>query len=376
MKMLVRWAVVALVVSGSAGTAVAQSLAGNWQGTLTAGGRALRLIFQVTNADGGGLRAVMYSIDQGGQGVPATVTVQGTAVRMAVAGINATLDGTLSADGNTIAGNFTQGGTPIAITLARATKDTAWAIPEPPRPMAADAPLTFEVATIKPSNPDTPGKLFTVRGRQVLTINTTLNDLMVFAYDLHARQIAGGPEWAGTQKFDVTGQPEAPGIPSIAQLRGMIRQLLTDRFKLAFHRDKRDMPVYAIVVGPNGHKLTKNDTNPNGLPGLIFRGLGVLPVSNATMADFAGVLQSAVLDRPVVDRTGLTGRWDFQIRWTPDESQFAGLGARIPPPATNDPNAPPGIFTAFTEQLGLKLDPSRAPVEVLVIDTLERPSEN
>jgi uncharacterized protein (TIGR03435 family) len=177
------------------------------------------------------------------------------------------------------------------------------------------------------------------------------------------------------QKFDVTGQPEAPGIPSIVQLRGMIRQLLTDRFKLAFHRDRRDMPVYAIVVGPNGHKLTKNDTNPNGLPGLVFRGLGVLPVSNATMADFAGVLQSAVLDRPVVDRTGLTGRWDFQIRWTPDESQFAGLGARVPPP-TNDPNAPPGIFTAFTEQLGLKLDPSRAPVEVLVIDTIERPSEN
>jgi uncharacterized protein (TIGR03435 family) len=375
MKMLLRRAVVALVVVMSASTAFGQALAGNWQGTLAAGGRSLRLVFQVAPADGGGFRGVMYSIDQGGQGVPATITVQGAAVRMAVAGINATFEGSLSADGNTLAGNFTQGGNPIAISLVRATRETAWAIPEPPRPMAADAPLAFEVATIKLSNPDTPGKLFTMRGRQVLTINTTLTDLIVFAYDLHAKQITGGPEWAGMQKFDVTGQPEAPGIPSIVQLRGMIRQLLTDRFKLAFHRDRRDMPVYAIVVGPNGHKLTKNDTNPNGLPGLVFRGLGVLPVSNATMADFAGVLQSAVLDRPVVDRTGLTGRWDFQIRWTPDESQFAGLGARVPPP-TNDPNAPPGIFTAFTEQLGLKLDPSRAPVEVLVIDTIERPSEN
>jgi uncharacterized protein (TIGR03435 family) len=375
MKMLLRRAVVALVVVMSASTAFGQALAGNWQGTLAAGGRSLRLVFQVAPADGGGFRGVMYSIDQGGQGVPATITVQGAAVRMAVAGINATFEGSLSADGNTLAGNFTQGGNPIAISLVRATRETAWAIPEPPRPMAADAPLAFEVATIKLSNPDTPGKLFTMRGRQVLTINTTLTDLIVFAYDLHSKQITGGPEWAGMQKFDVTGQPEAPGIPSIVQLRGMIRQLLTDRFKLAFHRDRRDMPVYAIVVGPNGHKLTKNDTNPNGLPGLVFRGLGVLPVSNATMADFAGVLQSAVLDRPVVDRTGLTGRWDFQIRWTPDESQFAGLGARVPPP-TNDPNAPPGIFTAFTEQLGLKLDPSRAPVEVLVIDTIERPSEN
>jgi uncharacterized protein (TIGR03435 family) len=375
MKIVLRWAVVALVVVMSASTAFAQTLAGNWQGALAAGGRSLRLVFQVAPADAGGFRVVMYSIDQGGQSVPATITVQGAAVRIAVAGINATFEGSLSADGNTLAGNFTQGGNPIAISLVRATRETAWAIPEPPRPMAADAPLAFEVATIKLSNPDTPGKLFTMRGRQVLTINTTLTDLIVFAYDLHAKQITGGPEWAGMQKFDVTGQPEAPGIPSIVQLRGMIRQLLTDRFKLAFHRDRRDMPVYAIVVGPNGHKLTKNDTNPNGLPGLVFRGLGVLPVSNATMADFAGVLQSAVLDRPVVDRTGLTGRWDFQIRWTPDESQFAGLGARVPPP-TNDPNAPPGIFTAFTEQLGLKLDPSRAPVEVLVIDTIERPSEN
>lgn len=374
MKTLLRW-VVAVVMLLSAGPAYAQSLAGNWQGTLQAGARSLRIIFVVSAADGGGLRAVMYSIDQGGQGVPATVTVQGNAVRMNAAGINVTFEGTLSADGNSLAGNFIQGGNPIATTLARATKETAWAIPEPPRPMAADAPLTFEVATIKPSNPDQPGKLYTVRGRQVVTINTTLSDLIVFAYDLHQKQIAGGPDWAETQKFDVTGLPQAPGIPSIVQLRGMIRQLLTDRFKLAFHRDKREMPVYAIVVGPNGHKLTKNDNNPNGLPGMLFRGLGNLPVTNATIAEFAGVMQSAVLDRPVVDRTGLTGRWDFVIRWTPDESQFGGMGVRVPPP-TDDPNAPPGIFTAFTDQLGLKLDPTRAPVDVVVVDTVEKPSEN
>jgi uncharacterized protein (TIGR03435 family) len=374
MKTLLRW-VIALVVLLSAGVASAQSLAGNWQGTLQAGPRSLRIIFAVSAADGGALRGVMYSIDQGGQGVPATVTAQGTAVRMVAAGANITFEGSLSADGNSINGNFTQGGNAIPLALQRATKDTAWAIPEPPKPMAADAPLAFEVATIKLSNPDQPGKLFTVRGRNVMTINTTLSDLIVFAYDLHQKQVAGAPDWAESQKFDVTGQPESPGVPSITQLRGMIRLLLTERFKLAFHRDKREMPVYAIIVGPNGHKLTKNDNNPNGLPNLLFRGLGNLPVSNATIGDFAGVLQSAVLDRPVVDKTGLTGRWDFQLRWTPDESQFGGLGVRVPPP-TNDPDAPPGIFTAFTEQLGLKLDPSRAPVDVLVVDKIEKPSEN
>ncbi|HET9266802.1 MAG TPA: TIGR03435 family protein [Vicinamibacterales bacterium] len=374
MKTLLR-GVVAVVVLLSAGTACAQSLAGNWQGTLQAGARSLRVVFVVSAADGGGLRAVMYSIDQSGQGVPATVTLQGSTVRLNAAGINVSFEGSLSADGNSISGNFVQGGNPISTVLQRATKETAWAIPEPPRAMAADAPLAFEVATIKLSNPDQPGKLFTVRGRQVLTVNTTLSDLIVFAYDLHQKQIAGGPDWAETQKFDVTGLPQAPGTPSIVQLRGMIRQLLTDRFKLAFHRDKREMPVYAIIVGPNGHKLTRNDNNPNGLPGMLFRGLGNLPVTNATIADFAGVMQSAVMDRPVVDRTGLTGRWDFVIRWTPDESQFGGLGVRVPPP-TDDPNAPPGIFTAFTDQLGLKLDPTRAPVDVVVIDKVEKPSEN
>ena len=374
MKTLLRW-VVAVVVLLSAGTASAQNLAGNWQGTLEAGQRSFRLVFVVSAADGGGLRAAVYNIDQGGQAVPATVTVQGTAVRITAAGVAATFEGALSADGNTISGTFTQGGNGAPLTLQRATKETAWAIPEPPRPMAADAPLAFEVATIKLSNPDTPGRLFTVRGRQVLTINTTLNNLITFAYDLHEKQIAGGPDWAASQKYDVTGLPQAPGIPSIVQLRGMIRQLLTDRFKLTFHREPREMPVYAIIVGPNGHKLTKNDNNPNGLPGMIFRGLGNLPVTNASIADFAGVMQSAVMDRPVVDKTGLTGRWDFVIRWTPDESQFGGLGVRVPPP-TDDPNAPPGIFTAFTDQLGLKLDPTRAPVDMVVIDKVEKPSEN
>jgi uncharacterized protein (TIGR03435 family) len=317
----------------------------------------------------------MYSIDQGAQGVPATVTVQGSTVRMAMSGIGAAFEGTLTADGNTLAGTFTQGGKPLPLSLQRATPDTAWAIPQPPKPMAADAPAVFEVATIKPSNPNTPGKLFTVKGRQVITINTTLSDLITFAYEVHARQVTGGPGWAASDKFDITGQPEAQGVPSMVQLRAMVRQLLTDRFKLAFHREKQELPVYAIVVGPAGHKLTKNDTNPNGLPGLLFRGLGVLPATNATMADLAGVMQTAVLDRPVVDRTALAGRYDFTLRWTPDESQFSGLGVPVPAPS-NDPNAPPGLFTAIQEQLGLKLDATRAPVEVLVVDAVARPSEN
>ena len=372
MKTLMRWIVGLVVISG--GAAYAQNIAGNWQGTLRAG-RELRTVIVISIAEGGGLKAVMYSIDQGTQGITANaITLQGETVRMSFASIGGTFEGKLSPNGASVSGTWTQGGNPLPLTLNRATPETAWAIPEPPKPMAADAPAVFEVATIKPSDPNRPGKLFTVKGRQVITINTTVNDLITFAYEMHARQITGGQAWMETEKYDVTGQPEGQGVPNLTQLRAMVRQLLADRFNLVFHRDKKELSVYAIVVGNGGPKLTKNDTNPNGLPSLLFKGLGVLPAVNATMADLAGVMQSAVLDRPVVDKTGLPGRYDFTLTWTPDESQFSGLGVRVPPPS-GDANAP-GLFTAFQEQLGLKLDSTKAPVEVLVIDRVERPSNN
>lgn len=366
--------VLALVVMLPAASANAQTVTGSWQGTLNAG-RELRVVITVTNA-ASGLAATFYSIDQGSQGMPAsTVTLQGTSFRLTIAGINGTYAGTLSSDSNTITGTWTQGGPSLPLNLTRAMPDTAWKLPEPPKPMATDVPAVFEVATIKPSVPDRPGKLFTVKGRQVLTINTTITDLITFAYGLHARQISGGPAWIGSEKYDVTGQPAAQGLPNVLQMRQMIQQLLADRLKLAFHRENRELPVYAITVAGGGPRLTKNDSNPNGLPGLLFRGLGTLPGTNATIADLAGVMQTAVLDRPVVDKTGLPGRYDFVLTWTPDETQFASMGVRVPPPPA-DGSGPPGLFTAFQEQLGLKLESTKAPAEVLVIDRLDKPSEN
>jgi uncharacterized protein (TIGR03435 family) len=375
MKMLWRWMVVAILLLSGGAAAQAQNLVGAWQGTLQAG-KELRLVFVIaSNAAGGGLTGTMYSIDQGAQGVTATVAAQGGTVRMAVATIGATFEGKLSADGNSIVGTFMQGPGSLPMTLARATKDTAWALPSPPKAMAADAPMVFEVATVKPSNPDAPGKLFTVRGRDVMTINTTLSDLITFAYNVHTRQISGGPSWMETEKFDVTGRPQAEGSPNDRQLRALVQSLLEDRFKLAVHRDKKELPAYVIVVGNNGPKLTRNDTNPNGLPSLLFKGLGMLPAVNASMSDLARVMQTAVLDRPVVDRTGIEGRYDFTLTWTPDESQFRSMGVRVPPPS-GDANAPPGLFTAIQEQLGLKLDSANAPVDVIVIDRVEKPTAN
>jgi uncharacterized protein (TIGR03435 family) len=375
MRSLARWTVLAVVILSAGVAAQGQNLAGQWQGTLAAG-PGLRLVVVLTaNAAGGGYSATFYSIDQTPVGLAATTTVQGGTVRINVAPAGVTFEGKLSPDGNSIVGNFVQGAGSLPMTLVRATKETAYAIPTPPRAMAADAPTTFEVATIKPSNPDFQGKLFTVKGREVLTLGTTLTDLITFAYNVHTRQITGGQPWMESDKYDITGRPVAEGTPNDRQLREMIRTLLEERFKLTIHRDKRDMPAYAITVGANPPKLARNETNPNGLPALLFKGLGVLPAINASMSDFARVLQGAVLDRPVIDRTGLQGRFDFTLNWTPDESQFRSMGVRVPPPP-QDGSGPPGLFTAMQEQLGLRLESVTAPVEVIVIDRVERPTEN
>lgn len=374
MKTFMRWTVLAVVLLSAGLTAQGQNLAGQWQGTLEVG-KSLRIVIVATaNSAGGGYSATFYSIDQNPMGVNATMIAQGGAVRIEVPAGGISFEGRLSADGNSIAGNFAQGPNKIPITLIRAAKDVAFPIPAPPRAMAADAPLAFEVATIKPSNPDTPGKLFTIRGREVLTINTTLADLITMSHGVHLRQVVGGPPWMESDKFDITGRPQAEGTPSTVQLRGMILTLLQDRFKLTTHTEKREMPAYALTVGTGTPKLTKNETNPNGPPGLLFKGLGVLPAVNATMGDFAAVLQLAVLDRPVIDRTGLQGRFDFTLSWTPDESQFRSMGVPVPPPPADAKF--PGLFTAIQEQLGLRLERVNAPVEVIVIDRVERPSEN
>ena len=376
MKMLLRMMALIVCVSALVAAQSPPNLAGQWQGTINPG-KELRLVFVLAaNAAGGGYTASMHSIDQGGQGIAATVVAQGNSVRLSVAPAGITFEGKVAADGNSIAGTFTQGPGSLPLTLARATKETAFAIPAPPKTMASDAPLTFEVATIKPSVPNAPGKLFTVKGRDVMTINTTLADLMTMAYDVHLNQISGGPPWMENDKFDITGRPLAEGVPNVNQLRGLLRGLLADRFKLTVHTEKKEMQAYVLAVGNSGHKMTPNTASPTGLPGLGFKQLGVLGVVNANMGHFVGLLQSSVLDRPVVDKTGLEGRFDFTLTWTPDDSQFRSFGPRPPAPATPDPNAPPGLFTAIQEQIGLRLERANAAVDVIVVDRVEKPSEN
>src|SRR3954467_11946482 len=340
MKKLMLWTMVLAIAS--ARILHAQEIAGAWQGTLQppGGGPALRIVMQLSRAADQTWQARMYSIDQGGQPINATVTLQGSGMKIAIPAIGGTFEGRLSADGNSITGTFTQGAS-TPLNLARATPATAWDIPAPPtppKPMAADANLVFDVATIKPSNPATPGQPILVgRGGSNLftTTNTTLNDLIAFAYGLHVRQIAGGPSWLATDRFDITAKPEAQGIPNATQLQTMLKKLLAERFGLAFHIEKREMPAYVMTVGKDGAKLTKNESGGN-LPGFGGRGPGAIGVRNSTLADFAGFLQARLLDRPVGDQTGITGRFDFTLEWRPDQAQLG-------PPGGPAPQLPPEV---------------------------------
>jgi uncharacterized protein (TIGR03435 family) len=362
-------------------TAATQDIVATWQGTLHAG-QDLRIVVKISKTDVGSYKADFYSIDQGGQPFPVDKsTLEGGTVKMSVKAIGGSYEGKLSADGKTIAGNWTQGPNPLALNLTRATPETEWSIPTPPPPvppMAADANPSFDVATIKPSEPSKPGKAFFFRGGNFVTINTNLNDLIAFAYGLHSKQIIDGLAWFGTDLFDIEGKPDAEGRPNQKQMEAMVQKLLADRFKLTFHHDQRELSVYVIGVASGGPKMTKSTAGPNDPAGFRFRELGDLNVRNMTMKGFATWMQSGVMNRPVVDQTGLTDRYDFQLKWTPDESQFAqfrGTGATIPPP-TDDAKAPPALYTAIQEQLGLKMGPAKAPDDVIVIDHVEKPSAN
>jgi uncharacterized protein (TIGR03435 family) len=360
-------------------------IVGTWQGTLhvPAGDNRpaieLRIVNKVTKGDNGKLTVSDYSIDQGGGELKASsASFEDGVFKYSIQAIDGSYEGKMSADGKSIAGNWAQGPNSIPLLMERATPATEWTIPPPPvklPPMVADANPSFEVATIKPTKPDEQRKLFVVRGNHFMTVNTSLTDLITMAFGVQQKQIAGQPEWLDKDKWDIEAQPDVPGAPNRQQINTMVKKLLADRFQLKFHEDKKELGAYVLTVAKSGNKMTAGSTDPNQLPGLFFTGLGRLTVQNATMEDFSGLMQSAVLDKPVVDQTGLAGKWNFLLKWTPDESQFGGMGIKVPPP-TDNPDAPPPLFTAIQEQIGLKLDAGKAQVKVLVIDKAEKPTAN
>jgi len=243
-------------------------------------------------------------------------------------------------------------------------------------PAARPAFDAFEVATIKPAPPDDKGGRFIrMQSAHVFAAkNYTLQALVMAAYNLNSRAVSGGPAWADTDRFDIVAAAPNEIRPNPDEQMAMLRKLLADRFQLTFHRERKEMPVYRLTVAKGGPKLKESAAAPDEPPALInvmFPGRVRLPARNAAMAQFASMMQRAVLDRPVVDQTGLSGRYDFDLEWTPDETQFGGQA-----PAGPEIPEKPDLFAAIQQQLGLKLEAARGQAEVLVIDRVVQPSEN
>src|SRR5450631_876115 len=264
---------IAVLAGMFGGVARAQDLSGNWQGTLKVGDKSLRIIFNIYKGDKDGWSAKMYSIDQTKQAIPVnSVTRTGSDIKMTIDMIGGGFAGKLSADGKTIAGTWTQATQPFPLTLALATPETAWEIPTAPapeKPMAADADPGFDVATIKP-NPSAGNRMqgLTMNGRNFKVRNGSLIDLITVAYDVTVKQVVGAPGWADNDRYDIDGLPDKPGQASMVQLRGMIQQLLTDRYKLVVHHEKREMSVYVLSAAKTELKLTPSKIVQGQLPGL------------------------------------------------------------------------------------------------------------
>lgn len=233
------------------------------------------------------------------------------------------------------------------------------------RPMAKDAKPGFEVATIKPSEPSARETTVNFEGNRFVIRNLELLRIIQFAYSLHKDQVANAPAWL-KERFDIEGIPDTPGEPSVAQMQEMTRRLLSERFGLVFHREQRALPMYAMSVAKGGVKLQVSKRPEAEGPDVNVDG-GAHRMSgrftNVTLDEFALELQD-LADRPVVNETGLTGRYDIVVSWNPNLAD------------TGEMSETPPLFTAVREQLGLKMEAKKAPVTVLVIEAVSRPTAN
>jgi uncharacterized protein (TIGR03435 family) len=362
---------------------LAQTIEGTWQGTLTPRNQndGIRLAFKI-DKNGNTYQGTFYNLANGRQFNLGDITLQGSAVKIAIPGNGMNYEGKIEADGNSITGVLNQGTNPLPLPLKRATSETAWELPLPPAapgPLPEGTKIEFEVATIKPTPEGQPGNgSFNVTATQLLSRNTSLADILTFAFEIHLTQLSELPGWAETERYDIVAGLPQGGEASDIQVRTMLKNLLQSRFGLAFHTEKREISVYAIGIGkngPDGVRMVKSTTNGTRIGS---QGLGRVTASGMTMAGFAGQLQYRVLDRPVIDQTGLTDRYDFTLNWTPDDFQFPLFSAvqREYWASAARADGLPDLFAAFQEQLGLKLEATKAPADVLVIDKVSKPSEN
>jgi uncharacterized protein (TIGR03435 family) len=261
---------------------------------------------------------------------------------------------------------------PLAFAAFALSVSAGFAQSTPSRPKF-DA---FEVATIKPTDSNANGRYIKMEGNnRFVEKYYTLQLLIAAAYDLNPKTISGGPAWITSEHYDIQAVTPGDQRPDHDEQMSMLRSLLTERFKLTFHREQKEFSIYALEVAKGGPKLkatTASADDPVVVgPAVVYPEHVVLPGRNAGMGDLVSIFQRAILDRPVVNKTGIKGKYDFDLEWAPDETQFGGA---LTPAPSEAPSAP--LFRAMEEQLGLKLEAMRGPVDAMVVDAAERPSAN
>jgi uncharacterized protein (TIGR03435 family) len=233
---------------------------------------------------------------------------------------------------------------------------------------------TFEAAAIKINNSGRSGSGISSYPARIKIINSDLKFCVMVAWNVKNFQVSGGPSWTETERYDIDAVAANPFTQE--ESRVMLQALLADRFGLVIHRETHDKPGYALVVAKNGPKLVAPVDDSSVLFSRTSSGDTTLKAPNVTMKRFADAL-SVTLQSIVVDQTGIDGRFDVSMQWTPDPAILPRLksGEPAPPPAS-DAIPGPSIFTVVQEKLGLKLESKKVPVEVIVIDRASRPSEN
>jgi uncharacterized protein (TIGR03435 family) len=262
---------------------------------------------------------------------------------------------------------------------------------------------SFEVASVKPNKSGDGRVMLGIQpGGRFTATNVPLRGLIRQAYALQDFQIVGAPDWINNERFDIVAKAEgevARGLPgTVGPMQVMIQNLLAERFKLVAHQENREMPIYALVMARSDGRLGsqlkpstidcaamargRQGQQPPGPPPMpapgqrmqcgLRIGPGTMSMGGFPVGEFARTL-SQFVQRVVVDRTGLTGAYDLDLTWTPDQRPQGPPPPGAPPLPPIDPDGP-SIFTAVQEQLGLKLDAQRGPVEVLVIDSVDRPT--
>ena len=234
----------------------------------------------------------------------------------------------------------------------------------------------FEVATVKQVDHDPKGGRFIKMDgvKRFVAKDYTVKLLIAAAYDVNPKAVLGGPGWVQSEHYDIAAVTPGETRPTRDEQMAMLRGLLTERFQLTFHREPKEFSIYVLDVARGGPKLKPSTAavdTPAALISTVYPDRILLPARNTTMPEVVSLLQRAVLDRPGVDKTGIAGRYDFDLTWAPDETQFGG---EVPVAPSDAPSAP--LFKAIQEQLGLRLEATRGQIAAVAIDTVERPSAN